>query len=164
METQGNGRPSARALGVLTVLLIMSGCSGEAGTGAAVDARCGMPTKEELISSYVDALNANDREAVRRLVDGYGLDLDGSDRTGLDNAVDQRVSSFGGRSIQLQKQNFSDAVPYVSTADLEGDADGGAYVERLPMRRPDGRQNWCFSLLDAPSVTSPPLPTAGTKR
>jgi hypothetical protein len=117
-----------------------------------------------LISSYIDALNANDREAVRRLVDGYGLDLDGSDRTKLDNAVDQRISSFAGRSIRLQKQTFSDTVPYVSTAELEGDADRGAYVERLPMRRPDGRPNWCFSWQDTPSVANPPLPTAATSR
>ncbi|WP_329788523.1 hypothetical protein V1227_28880 [Lentzea sp. DG1S-22] len=146
------------------LLMIVSGCSGETGTRAAVDARCGKPTKEELVSSYIDALNANDREAVRQLVDGYGLDLGGSDHASLDNAVEKRVSSFGGRSIRLQKQNFSDAVPYVSTADLEGDANRGAYVERLSMRRPDGRPNWCLSLQDTPSITNPPLPTAGTGR
>lgn len=162
--TKRGDRSWTPALGLLAALLAVGGCSGGAATGEAVDVRCGEPTKEAVVSRYVDALNANDREAVRRLVDGYGLDLSRSVREGLDDAVDERMTSFGGQGIRLTAQSFAETVPYVSTADLAGEADRGAYTERLPMRRPDTRPNWCLSLNGTPSVSSPPLPTAGTGR
>ena len=126
-----------------------------------VGTSAGPASPEEAVASYVDALNRNDADALRRLSPTSGPTLDAG--------VHRRLAAYGGRSIRLDSHNIEPGpAPHQASALLigvmaTGDGSDQPYQERLLMNRGDGR--WYVNLHDLPPATgTPPLPTAGVGR
>jgi hypothetical protein len=140
------------AIGIVTAVILVLRVLGGTSGGAA--------SPEEAVASYVDAVNRNDADALRRLSPTSGPTLDAG--------IQRRLATYGGRHIRLDSRNIqSGAVPHQASALLIGvmsanDGSDQPYEERLYLNRSDDR--WYVNLHDVPPATgTPPLPTANIR-
>jgi hypothetical protein len=119
----------------------------------------GAATREEVLTSYVDALNRGDADALRQ--------LSGNEGSALEAGISRRLIQYGGRGIRLTEQEIRDGIAsYHAYAALSGTMTGEqgqhqSYGEQLYLRSDDGR--WYVDLREPLSPSNrPPLPPAGS--